>query len=41
MIFDLSSLFPEDVDLSLLEELFTHDEIDHVIAHLSRNVALS
>lgn len=34
MLFDLDSLFTQDVDLSSLEELFGQQEIDEIIKHL-------
>lgn len=34
MVFDLQSLFNDQIDLSDLEEPFSHEEIDQVVAHL-------
>lgn len=33
MVFDLSSLFSNDTELSVPEDPFTHEEIDQVVAH--------
>ena len=34
MLFDLHSLFSQDVDLSSLEEPFSHQEVDEIIKQL-------
>ena len=34
MLFDLDSLFSQDVDLSSLEEPFSHQEVDEIIKQL-------
>lgn len=39
MAFNLGNLFPNPVDLSMLDEPFTHDEIDQVVAHLQLDKA--